>query len=167
MTKALLIVAITLSAVTLTAQEPATPQTPAAPTTTAPVIEAPGRAVEATPGQPSQPAVPTQEVSSPAAPTHYTDQAIWALMVSFVLQWVKKNKWFSFLSEESTARLKAQFGFATAVLTAAGIHFAVTGSVLDGGGAAITISGLSLDAIKDIGWQWASQQAWYKLIVKE
>lgn len=136
------------------------------PSQSSPVIVVPGTPPEVNPEKPSQPAVSVQEVKSPAAPSHYTDQAIWALMVSFILQYLKKKAWFPLLTDASSARLKAQFGFVTALLTAAGIHFAVTGNILDGG-AAITISGISIDALKDIGWQWASQQAWYQLLVKE
>lgn len=142
-------------------------QTVETPQPQSPVVSVPGSPPTVNPELPSQPAVSVKEVQSPAAPSHYTDQAIWALMVTFMVQYLKKKTWFPWLKETSPAQLKAQFGFVTALITAAGIHFAVTGSVLDGGGAAITISGLSMDAFKDIGWQWASQQAWYQLIVKE
>ena len=133
-----------------------------------PVVQVPGTA-PATPAPPipSQPAVPVTEVKSPAAPAHYSDQAIWALIVSFLLQYLKRAGWFPWLTEASSARLKAQFGFVAALLTAAGVHFAVSGSVFDDGGASITITGFSLAAVKDVVWQWAAQQAWYKLAVKE
>jgi len=140
---------------------------PPQPQSQSPIVTVPGSVPQVNPELPSQPAVAVKEVQSPAAPSHYTDQAIWALMVSFFLEFLKQKKWFAFLTPESTERLKTQFGFVAALLTAAGIHFAVTGSVLDGNGAAITISGLSLDAFKDVGWQWASQQAWYRVVVKE
>ncbi len=143
-----------------------TPEPLGQPTPQSPIVSVPGTQPAVNPELPSQPAVSVKEVQSPAAPSHYTDQAIWALMVSFVLEYLKKKSWFSFLTPESTARLKAQFGFVTALLTAAGIHFAVTGSVLDGSGAAITISGLSVDAFKDLGWQWAAQEGWYKMLIK-
>lgn len=131
-----------------------------------PIVTVPGTPPVTNPELPSQPAVSVTEVKSPAAPAHYMDQAIWALIVSFFLQFLKKQTWFPMISEESTARLKTQVGFITAVLTAAGIHFAVSGNFLDGG-VAFTVSGVSLDAIKDVGWQWAAQQALYKKIVKE
>lgn len=131
-----------------------------------PVISVPGTPENVNPEKPNQPAVSVKEVTSPAAPSHYTDQAIWAIMVSFVLRYLTKKAWFPFLTEQSSQRLKAQFGFVTALLTAAGIHFAVTGNVLDGG-AAITISGISLDAFKDLAWQWTAQQTAYQMVVKE
>lgn len=145
-----------------------TPDSPTTPTVTGvPTVTVPGTPAVVNPEKPSQPAVSVKEVESPAAPSHYTDQAIWALMVSWSLQFLKKKSWFPWLTNLSSERLKTQFGFVTALLTAAGIHFAVTGSMLDGGGAAITISGLSFDALKDLGWQWTAQQTWYKVIVKE
>lgn len=135
---------------------------------TSPVVVVPGNpAVVNNPEVPSQLAVSVTEAKSPAAPAHYQDQAIWALMVSFMIQWLKKQKWFGWVTEQTSARIKTQFGFIAALVTAAGIHFAVSGSVLDSGGAAITVSGLSLNVLKDIIWQWASQQAWYRLVVKE
>lgn len=117
------------------------------------------------PNVPATEAVPVQQVPSPAAPTHAPDQIMWALIASYALQYLKTARWFPMLTEESTARIKSQFGFLSALLTAAGVHFAITGSILDGGGASITVTGLSLDAIKDVAFQWASQQAWFDLVV--
>lgn len=133
----------------------------------APVVNVPGTAPTVNPDLPSQPAVSVREVSSPAAPSHYGDQAIWALMVSFLIQWLKKSPWFGWITPQTSARIQTQFGFIAALLTAAGIHFAVSGSFLDGGGASVTVSGLSINAVKDVAWQWASQQGWYRLLVKE
>jgi hypothetical protein len=133
----------------------------------APVVTVPGTPPAVSPDIPSQPAVAVKEVTSPAAPSHYGDQAIWALMVSLLIQWLKKTPWFGWITPQSSARLQTQFGFLAAFMTAAGIHFAVSGSVLDGGGASITVTGLSVNAFKDIAWQWASQQGWYQLVVKE
>jgi len=135
--------------------------------TGSPVVSVPGAAPTVNPDLPSQPAVSVREVSSPAAPSHYGDQAIWALMVSFLIQYLKKSPWFGWITPQTSARIQTQFGFVAALLTAAGIHFAVSGSFLDGGGASVTVSGLSINAVKDVAWQWASQQGWYRLIVKE
>ena len=133
-----------------------------------PVVTVPGSTpVARDPDVPSLPAVAVTEVKSPAAPAHYQDQAIWALMVSFLMQWLKRQTWFGWITEKTSARIKTQFGFIMALFTAAGIHFAVSGSILDGGGASITVSGISLNVVKDVIWQWASQQAWYRLVVKE
>ena len=132
-----------------------------------PVVTVPGSPAPVSPDIPSQPAVSVKEVTSPAAPSHYGDQAIWALMVSLLIQWLKKTPWFGWIRADTPARIQTQFGFVAAFLTAAGIHFAVSGSVLDGGGASITVTGLSVNAFKDIAWQWASQQAWYQLVVKD
>jgi hypothetical protein len=131
-----------------------------------PVVTVPGTTPAVSPSVPSQPAVAVTEVKSPAAPAHYTDQAIWALMVSLLLQYLKKTNWFTPFSNASSARIKSFIGFAAAFVTAAGIHFAVSGNILDGG-ASITISGVSVNALKDVLWQWASQQAWYRTVVKE
>lgn len=132
-----------------------------------PVVNVPATIPQPRLDQPVQAAVAVKEVESPAAPSHFADQAIWALMVSFAIQWLKKSPWFGWITPQSSARLKAQFGFLAAFLTAAGIHFAVSGSILDGGGASITVTGLSVNAFKDVAWQWASQQGWYRLVVKE
>jgi len=88
-------------------------------------------------------------------------------MVSMLIQWLKKSPWFGWITPATSARIQTQFGFIAAFLTAAGIHFAVSGSILDGGGASITVTGLSINAFKDIAWQWASQQGWYQLVVKD
>jgi hypothetical protein len=53
-----------------------------------------------------------------------------------------------------------------ALATAAGIHIAVSGSVLDGSGLSFSITGLTVDAIKDVGFQWVAQQGWYDALVK-
>jgi hypothetical protein len=142
-------------------------QAPAAQAPGSPVVSVPATIPQPNPAQPQQNAVAVKQVESPAAPSHFGDQAIWALMVSFAIQWLKKSPWFGWITPDSSKRLKAQFGFLAAFLTAAGIHFAVSGSILDGGGASITVTGLSVNAFKDVAWQWASQQGWYRLVVKD
>jgi len=133
----------------------------------APVVTVPGTPAAVSPDVPSQPAVSVKEVSSPAAPSHPVDQAYWALMISFLIQWLKKSPWFGWITPQTSARIQTQFGFIAAALTTVGIHFAISGSVLDGGGASITVTGLSVNAAKDVAWQWAAQQGWYRLLVKE
>ena len=131
-----------------------------------PITEVPGAARTVPEGQPSQPAVPITTIPGPASPQHVPEQVMWALAASYALRYLTHKGWLSFLTPESSKRVKAFCGLLVATCTAAGIHFAVTGSILDGGGAAITISGVSWDALKDIGWQWVSQQAWYDGLVK-
>jgi hypothetical protein len=131
------------------------------------VVNVPATIPAPNPEQATQKAVAVKEVESPAAPSHATDQAIWALMVSLLIQYLKKAPWFGLLNDDSSQRLKAGVGFAAALLTAAGIHFAVSGSIFEGGGASITVTGLSLNAFKDLAWQWAAQQGWYRAVVKE
>ena len=133
----------------------------------APVVTVPGTPAAVSPDVPSQPAVSVKEVSSPAAPSHPVDQAYWGLMISFLIQWLKKSPWFGWITPQTSARIQTQFGFIAAALTTVGIHFAISGSVLDGGGASITVTGLSVNAAKDVAWQWAAQQGWYRLLVKE
>lgn len=132
-----------------------------------PVVNVPGTVSPATPTQQSQPAVPVAQVTSPAAPAHFEEQALWAIMISFVIQWLKKSTWFGWITTQSPARLQTQFGFLAAVLTAAGVHFAVAGSFLDNNGVSFTVTGLSVTAFKDIAWQWAAQQTAYRVVVKE
>lgn len=166
---ALVVAAVVAAAVVGIRSQPLGPGDLAAqpPTTTVevPVTAVPGRTAVPGPGVPSQPAVQVTTVPSPASPQHAPEQIMWALVASYLLQYLKKSKWFSFLTPESTGRLQAQCGFLVALLTAAGIHFSITGNVMDGSGAAFTITGLSFDALKDVGFQWASQQGWYDLIV--
>lgn len=132
-----------------------------------PVVSVPATIPAPSPTQATQNAVAVKEVESPAAPSHATDQAIWALMVSLLMQYLKKAPWFTLLSDQTSSRTKSLVGFAAALLTAAGIHFAVSGSIFEGGGASITVTGLSLNAFKDLAWQWAAQQGWYRAVVKE
>ncbi len=155
----LFVAALAIAAVPAAAwQEPA-PQVP--------ITQVPGTPPTVAPGQPSQPAVTVTTVQSPAAPAHPADSVAWGLAAALFLQWVKKKRWLAFFTPEVTSRLQSLCGFAAAFATAAGIHFAVTGSVLDNGGAALTISGISWDAIKDVGFQWVSQQGWYLAVVKD
>lgn len=144
------------------AQQPPQTQAPGSAT-----VSVPATIPQPDPSQPTQNAVAVKEVESPAAPSHANDQAIWALMVSLVIQYLKKAPWFGLLSDQSSARVKSAVGFVAAMLTAAGIHLAVSGSVFDGGGASITVTGLSMNAFKDLAWQWAAQQGWYRAVVKE
>jgi hypothetical protein len=137
------------------------------PVPAAPVVQVPGTTPTPSPEVPTQTAVSVKEVSSPAAPTNYQDQAIWALMVSLLIQYLKNRPWFGWLTPQSSARLQAQFGFVAALITSLGIHFAVSGSIFGDGGATVTVTGLSFNAFKDFAWQWASQQAWYRALVKE
>jgi hypothetical protein len=141
----------------------ATPQS--APTSSgSPVVQVPGSAPAA--AKESVPAVATTTIPSPASPTHVPEQVMWALAMSYVMEWLKKQKWFLLLTPTTDANMQAFFGFIVATATAAGIHIAVQGSVLDGSGLSFSITGLTLDAIKDVGFQWVSQQGWYDALVK-
>ncbi len=142
-------------------------QQPAEQPTQVPTTEVPGTIPQPKPGGPSQTVVPVTNVSSPAAPANPMDQVMWALAMSYVLQFVKKSKWFSFITPLSSARVQAFWGFIVAAATAGGIHFVVNGSFFSHDGIAYSLSGLSFDGIKDIGFQWASQQGWYDLVVKK
>lgn len=137
---------------------PVTPQTP--------LTEVSGTIPAVAPGQPTQTAVAITTVQSPAAPQNPVDQVMWALAMSYILKFLTNSKWFTFLTPESTTRVKTIAGFLMAAGTAAGIHLAVNGSFLTGTGLNISLTGLSLDAFKDIGFQWVSQQAWYDRVVK-
>lgn len=145
----------------LRGQEP-TPPSPVA----GAVTSVPGTIQSAAPGSPSQTAVAVTTVPSPASPQNPADQVMWALAMSYALRFLTKKGWLSFLTPESSARVKAFCGFLVAAMTAAGIHIVVNGSPLDAHGAAISITGLSLDAVKDVGFQWVSQQAWFDTVVK-
>ena len=132
-----------------------------------PVVPVPGVVQPAPAGSPAQPAVAVTTVPSPASPQNPTDQVMWALAASLLLRYVTKKRWLSFLTPDAEPNVKALIGFLTAFSTATGIHFIVNGSPFDGHGATLTITGLSFDLIKDVGFQWVAQQAWYEGLVKQ
>lgn len=132
-----------------------------------PTVTVPGQPPAVNPDRPATVAVQTQEVPSPAAPPHYVDQTIWALLVAQGYEYLKKCGWFNWITPSMAGRVKARIGFATAVLTAAGVHLAVNGSVFDGGTATLTWAGASWSVFKDIAFQWGAQQALYTNLVKE
>lgn len=136
------------------------------PTVTIPVAVAPV-AGQPTPPTPGVPAVEVHTTPSPAAPDHWPDQAIWALIMSYALQYVKNCKRFTFLTHETEKRVQAIWGFCLAFATAAGIHITTNGSFMSEGGVAIGITGLSFVAIKDVVFQWAAQQAAYDSVVSK
>ena len=127
----------------------------------------PGTIAQPAPGAPTTQAIPVTTVPSPAAPQNPIDQFIWAGVASYLLRYLTKRQWFPVLTPESTSRLKTQVGFVVALLTAAGVHMAVNGSFFSADGVGFTMTGLSAHAIKDVGFQWLSQQAWYDVIVKK
>lgn len=131
-----------------------------------PVVPVPAEAVPPSEVIPDQPALPTTEVPSPAAPDHSGDQVMWALIASYFMNHLKRTKWFPLLSEQTTSQVKAFWGFGLAVLTAFGINVAISGSVFAETGMAVTITGISWKVFKDVVWQWAAQQGWYDLIVR-
>lgn len=158
-------VCLTLSALCLTVAVYAQQLQPQQPQS--PIVTVPGTPPEVNPSKPNMPAVSVKELPSPAAPSHAPEQVEWGLIASYAYQYIKKSKLFTFITPETSGRIQALVGFGLAAVTAAGIHFSVTGSLLDGSGAAITITGVSLDAFKDIAWQWAAQQGWYDMVVSK
>lgn len=165
--RVLVLAALVVAALTyyrpLLAQEPQ----PSIPVTTPAAANQPETAGRPAPNVPAERALPVQEVPSPAAPSHLAAQAFWAIVASYVLQNAKRMKWIPFWSDNVTSQIKAVVGFCSAVATAVGIHFVVTGSILDDAGASITISGLSIDAFKDVIGQWVFQQIAYDKLVKD
>jgi len=132
-----------------------------------PTVEVPGTIpVPATDARPTQVAVPVKEVPSPAAPSNPQEAVGWGLGAALIVDYLKKKKWFTFLTETSTARAKSIFGFVAAFLTAAGIQFTVSGSVLDAGGAAVTLTNITLVGIKDVLFQWIVQEGWYRGLIQ-
>lgn len=144
------------------ATTPATAQSPSAT-----VTSVPGQIVQPAPGTPTQSAIAVTTVPSPAAPQNPLAQVMWAGAMSYVLRYLTKKKWFPVLTPESESRFKAQVGFVVALGTAAGIHLAVNGSFFSHDGMSLSVAGLSFDVVKDVGFQWLSQQAWYDIVVKK
>lgn len=150
---------------TIHAQQPST--TPGAATAT---VEVGSSAVPATPPsavKPDQPAVPTTNVPSPAEPSNAPEQVKWALGVMFFYEWLKKSKWFPWIHDNLTSRAQAWIGFLFALVTAVGINITIHGSIFDASGADITFAHVSFTAIKDVAFQWISQQGWYTLLMKQ
>ena len=130
------------------------------------VTQVPGQIAPPAPGAPTQPAIAVTTVPSPASPQNPLDAVMWAGAASYVIRYLTKKSWFPLLSAGSSSQLKTQFGFVVALLTAAGIRLAVNGSFFSQEGVGFTMTGLSAHAVKDVGFQWLSQQTWYDLIVK-
>lgn len=139
----------------------------AQPNASSAMTKVPGEITPPAPGAPSQQVVAVTTVPSPAAPTNPFDQFVWAGVASYVLRYLTKKEWFPVLTPASTSRFKAQLGFLVALMTAAGVHMAVNGSFFSEQGVGFTMTGLSAHAVKDVGFQWLSQQAWYDTIVKK
>lgn len=151
------VAALLVYAAPLMGQQPPA-QNPASPVTTVP-----GTVPEVAPGAPSQSAVAVTTVPSPASPQHVPEQIEWALACAYALQMAKKT---GLIKPDVDAKVKAMIGGVVAVATAAGIHIGVSGSFFHGDGA-LTVTGLSFNAFKDIGFQWVAQQAWYDGLVKK
>lgn len=125
----------------------------------------PAVAPAAIPAPRDVPAVLVQEMpASPASPNHMPEQITWALAMSYIYRYVNNKGW---LGANTTKRVKVVIGGVVATLTAVGIHIGVDGSFFGTAGASVTITGLSWDALKDIGFQWVSQEAWYDTIVRK
>jgi len=102
-----------------------------------------------------------------SAPEHVGSQVSTGIMVSYILYVLKKAPWFKFLTDDMSAKVQATWGAVAATLTAAGVHLATTGSFLDGAGFSITVTGLSANVIRDIAFQWMSQQGWYDFVLRQ
>ncbi len=143
-------------------QEPA-PTAPALQNPASPVTSVPGTMPVVAPGAKTQAAVAVTTVPSPASPSHVPEQLEWAAGLSYLFERIKQ--WLEKRGYVLSATTKAQIGAMVAIITAAGIHFGVSGSFFDGDGA-VTITGLSFNAFKDIAFQWIAQQGIYDKIVK-
>lgn len=87
-----------------------------------------------------------------------------AAIVVFLLEWLKKQSWFTWLTDESTKRVKAAFSLVFGVLAVAGIGYAYTpdtGTLTITG---ITFTGIAL-ALFEVIKQYVTQKFIYKLAV--
>ena len=96
------------------------------------------------------------------------NQAGTAIMVAYVLEWVKRSGWFPFLSATSSERLKVMAGALAAFATTVGIHYAFDVDLTGHSVFTLTIpTGAELfHSASDFGKQWAFQQFAYKTGVK-
>lgn len=89
--------------------------------------------------------------------TVFTSSAI----VVFLLEWLKKQSWFTWLTEESTKRVKKAFALVFAVLSVAGIGYVYN---LEAG--TLTITGLTLTGILTALLEVVKQYIMQKLVYK-
>lgn len=110
---------------------------------------------------------PVPVTAVPTPQNHIPETVGWGLVVSYLYQWAKNSKRIPLFDHEWTRATQARVGAIIAVLSAVGIHFSITGDFLDsaGPGATLTITGLTFNSVKDVALAWASQQAWYDLVV--
>jgi len=91
------------------------------------------------------------------------DQISSAAIVVFILEWLKKQSWFTWLTDESTKRVKAVFSLVFGVLAVAGVGYVWTPDAHT-----LTITGLSLTtivvALFEVIKQYVTQKFIYKLV---
>jgi hypothetical protein len=84
-----------------------------------------------------------------------------AAVVVFLLEFLKKQPWFTWLTEESTKKVKMAFSVVFGALAVAGIGYSFNA---DAG--ALTITGLTFTGIVTALWEVAKQFVWQKAIYK-
>lgn len=88
-----------------------------------------------------------------------------ATVAVFLLEWLKKQPWFTWLSEESTKRVKTIFAAVFAVASVVGI-----GYVWNPDAGTLTITGLTLaglvTGLVTFLWTFAKQYAFQKIAYK-
>ena len=96
------------------------------------------------------------------------NQAGTAIMVAYLVQWLKTSGWFGFLTPASETRIKVAFGALAAFVTTVGIHYAFDVDLTGHSVFTLTIpTGAELfHSASDFGKQWAFQQFAYKTGVK-
>lgn len=95
----------------------------------------------------------------------YGVQVVWALCMTFILQWLKRSRWFPFLHEWSAKWWKIVVSAVTAAGSAAGIsaHFdPVVGQLVVSG---LTLTGIG-HALLAFGVSWLSQHALYEGVAR-
>lgn len=85
-----------------------------------------------------------------------TQQIPAALVLIFLQNWLKQQKWFPWINYQ-TAKANHAFSVMTTGMATLGVHF--TYSSTDH---SLLITGLSTSAVVAAGWHWIQQYAWTK-----
>ena len=92
----------------------------------------------------------------------FTDQLSARAVIVFILQWLKNQSWFPWLSEK-TDNLNRSVAVILSGLAAAGIHM-----TFDTEAGTLTVTGLTLATVVTGGWAWlksyASQEMIYRIV---
>lgn len=90
---------------------------------------------------------------------------IWAFLMSSALEWIKRNRTLTFVTEQSAWLLQRALGLILAVATALGVHWS-----FDSTAGTLTVTGLLLPSMYELGKealrQWVLQEVTYRVAIR-